>query len=65
MFQNILHALAGIEQYGVASLCLFSTIFLCVLAWAFLQKKSHLEHMARVPLETEPGTFNPGGDSHE
>ncbi len=65
MIQNILRGLASIEHYGVASLCLFSTLFLCVLVWAFLQKKSHLERMAQVPLETEPETLNPGVDSHE
>jgi cytochrome c oxidase cbb3-type subunit 4 len=53
MIQNILRQLGGIEQYGTISLCLFSFIFACVFLWAFLQRKSHLERMSRVPLENE------------
>lgn len=54
MIQNILRNLASIEHYGVASLCLFGTLFVCVMLWAFLQKKSHLERMARAALDDEP-----------
>ena len=53
MIEKVLHFLGGIERYGVASLCLFSLIFVCVFAWAFLQKRSHLDYMARVALEAE------------
>jgi hypothetical protein len=51
MIQKVLHFVGGIEQYGVASLCLFGVIFICVFTWAFLQKRSHLDYMARVALE--------------
>jgi hypothetical protein len=51
MIQKVLHFVGGIEQYGVASLCLFGVIFVCVFTWAFLQKRSHLDYMARVALE--------------
>jgi cbb3-type cytochrome oxidase subunit 3 len=54
MIQNILRHLGGIEHYGVLSLCLFSVIFVGVLVWAFLQKKSHLDYMSRVALDTDP-----------
>jgi len=53
MIQNILRHLGGVEQYGVVSLLLFGTLFVGVLIWALMQKKGHLEHMSRVPLETE------------
>jgi len=52
MIQKVLHFVGGIEQYGVASLCLFGVIFICVFTWAFLQKRSHLDYMARVALES-------------
>ena len=63
MIQNVLRALGGIENYGIISLCLFVFIFACVFVWACVQSKSHLDHMARVPLETED--FNPGDRHHE
>ena len=61
MIQNILRHLGGIEHYGIISLCLFGTVFIGVLIWAFVQKKSHLEYMARVALDPEVET-NPTGD---
>jgi cbb3-type cytochrome oxidase subunit 3 len=53
MIQNILRHLGGIEHYGVLSLCLFCAVFLGVLLWAFLQKKTHLDYMARVALDAD------------
>ena len=51
MIQNVLRHLGGIEHYGIVSLCLFCVVFLGVLVWAMLQKRTHLEQMARVPLQ--------------
>jgi hypothetical protein len=51
MIQNVLTHLGGVQHFGVVSLCLFCTVFVGVLIWAFLQKKSHLEYMARVVLD--------------
>jgi cbb3-type cytochrome oxidase subunit 3 len=53
MVENVLRHLGGIDGYGVVSLCLFCLIFSAVLAWAFLQRRSHLDRMARVPLEED------------
>ena len=53
MIEHILGRLGGIEHFGVVSLCLFCLVFTGVLAWAFLQKKSHLDYMARVALDNE------------
>jgi cbb3-type cytochrome oxidase subunit 3 len=64
MIQNILRHLGGIEQYGVVSLCLFGSIFIVVLVWAFAQKKSHLDYMARVALDTEADNSQKGTE-HE
>ena len=63
MIQNILRHLGGIENYGTFSLCLFSSIFISVFVWACLQRKSHLDRMARVPLEAEE--LNSGEPRHE
>ena len=53
MIQNILNTLGGIENYGVASLCLFVVIFVGVLVWAGVQRQAHLDAMSRLPLEPE------------
>jgi hypothetical protein len=44
----------GVEGYGILSLCLFCVVFTGVFVWAFLQRKSHLDRMARAPLDLEP-----------
>jgi hypothetical protein len=65
MIQNILRHLGGIQQYGIVSLCLFGTVFIGVLIWAFLQKKSHLDYMAGAALDPELEKSNTGDLAHE
>ena len=65
MIQNVLRTLGGIDNYGVLSLCLFCLIFTLVVAWTFLQRKSYLEHMSRIPLESDSNDFNSRKDRHE
>jgi hypothetical protein len=65
MIQNILRHLGGIEHYGIVSLCLFCSVFLGVLIWAFAQKKTHLEYMARVALDPELENDHTGDLAHE
>jgi hypothetical protein len=65
MIQNILRHLGGIEHYGVLSLCLFCTVFVGVLVWAFLQRKTHLDYMARVALDTDSNEASQATKSHE
>jgi cbb3-type cytochrome oxidase subunit 3 len=64
MIQNILRHLGGVQHFGIISLCLFCTVFLGVLIWAFAQKKNHLEYMARVALDVEPDNQT-GKSTHE
>ena len=65
MIQNILRHLGGIQHFGIVSLCLFCTVFLGVLIWAFAQKKNHLDYMARVALDPEAENNQSGKVSHE
>lgn len=65
MIQNILHHIGSIDRYGVLSLCLFGTIFVGVLIWAFLQKKSHLDYMSRVALDNDLEENSQPRNSHE
>jgi len=65
MIHNVLRYLGGIEQYGMVSLCLFGSLFTGVLLWACLQRKGHLDRMARIPLETDLEDSNNGENTHE
>ena len=53
MIQNILRHLGGIEHFGIISLLPVCAVFIGVLIWAFIQKKTHLDYMARVALDPE------------
>ena len=65
MIQNVIRTLGGIDNYGVISLCLFCLIFTLVLAWTFLQRNPYLEHMSRLPLESDSKDLNSRKDRHE
>jgi hypothetical protein len=69
MIQNILSHLGGVEHFGIVSLFLFCAVFVGVLFWTFLQKKSHLEYMSRAALDHQleeiPRTFRATEDERE
>jgi len=65
MIHNILRHLGGIEHYGIISLCLFCAVFIGILVWTFLQRKSHLDRMAQAPLEAEPDDSPKPPNPHE
>lgn len=52
MIKNVLCDIDGIGLYGVISICIFFSFFTGMLLWAFCQKKTHLQHMAEVPLNS-------------
>ncbi len=55
----------GIQGYGIISMCLFGSVFRGVLVWAFAQKRSHLDYMARVALDNESDNSHEGDLTHE
>ncbi|HEY5909989.1 MAG TPA: hypothetical protein VJA21_05235 [Verrucomicrobiae bacterium] len=63
MISNLFKTIGGIENYGLVSLCLFLLIFVCVFVWACVQRKAHLDRIARIPLDPEEP--NSGETSHE
>ena len=65
MIQNVIRTLGGIDNYGVISLCLFCLIFALALVWTCLQRKPYLEHMSRLPLESDSNDLNSRKDRHE
>jgi hypothetical protein len=56
MIQNVIKTLGGIENYGVISLCFFFAVFSAMLIWALLRKRPYLDHMARMPLDSDPNS---------
>ncbi len=54
MIHHILKYIGGIEHYGIASLCIFGGVFIGVLLWTVLQKRSHLEYMSKIALDNPP-----------
>jgi len=65
MIQNVLRHIGGIQPYGVVSLFLFGAVFVGVLLWALMQKKNHLDYMARVALDADSEQLQTGEKSHE
>ncbi len=65
MIQNIIRHLGGIDRYGVLSLCIFGTLFVGVLLWALLQKRSHLDYMSRAALDNDPEEPSNPRNPHE
>ena len=57
MLQNILQHLGGIQGYGLISLCLFFAVFTGIVIWALQLKRSHLDAMAQLPLESDAENF--------
>ena len=53
MIRDALSHLGGVGVYGVISICLFFTVFLGLLIWAFRLKQPWLNAMSRLPLEPD------------
>jgi len=52
MIQNVLSRIGGVGMYGVISICLFFAIFVGVLVWTLGLKKSYLQQMKQLPLDS-------------
>ncbi len=50
--QKIVSEIGGIGIYGVVSVCLFFAVFSAAMLLAFLQKKTYLDSMSVLPLES-------------
>ena len=53
MVQKVLSSIGGVENYGVIAVVLFFVVFLGVLAWALGLRRSYLDRMSRLPLESD------------
>jgi cbb3-type cytochrome oxidase subunit 3 len=62
MIQNVARDLGGSPLFGVISVCLFFIVFAGALAFAALQRKSHLDRMSALPLDDGEKAK---GESHE
>lgn len=52
MEKEILSRIGNVNVYGVVSICIFFGFFTGMLIWAFAQKKSHLNKMGALPLDS-------------
>lgn len=48
-----LETIEGIDIYPVLSFIVFFLFFLGVLWWVFTVRRSHLRHMAELPISTD------------
>ena len=49
-FVNYIEKISGIDIYGLASLLLFTSIFLIMLIWSIKADKKMIEEISRIPL---------------
>lgn len=45
-----LSSIAGVEIWPILSFVVFFLFFLAVLWWVFTVRRSHIEHMAALPI---------------
>lgn len=52
MEEKIITHMDGVAIYGVISIGIFFVFFSGLLVWAFLRKKSYLDRMGALPLDS-------------
>jgi len=52
MEEKIICGITGVGIYGVISISMFFIFFTGMLVWALLQKKSYLNKMGAMPLDS-------------
>lgn len=57
-----LDTINGVDIYPVLSFLVFFLFFLAVLWWVFTVRRSHIDHMAALPIA--PDTPNQGPHDH-
>jgi hypothetical protein len=65
MIKNVLSEIGGVGLYGVISISLFFTVFIGMLIWVCLMKKSFAQSMSALPLHDGEIKSNRKGTSHE
>jgi len=51
MVENVLSHIEGIGIYGVISICIFFSVFICTVGWVSGLTKAHLRSMSELPLK--------------
>lgn len=52
MYKNVLQSIDNIAIWPVISFVIFFLFFLCLLWWVFTTKKTFIDKMKSLPLET-------------
>jgi hypothetical protein len=53
MIENVLNGIGGVGVFGVISICIFFGFFTGMALWAACLKKSYLNSMSGLPLDSE------------
>jgi hypothetical protein len=53
MIENVMHGIGGVGWFGIFSICLFFGFFTSMLFWAVRLKRTYLNSMGDLPLDTE------------
>ena len=59
-----LDTIAGIDIYPVLSFIVFFLFFLGVLLWVFTVRRSHIEHIAALPITPDDRTNETTRQAH-
>jgi cbb3-type cytochrome oxidase subunit 3 len=50
-FINYLESIAGVDIIGLASLLIFSILFLGIIVWTFKADKKMIDEISQIPLD--------------
>lgn len=53
MYKNVLQSIDNIAIWPVISFVIFFLFFICLLWWVFTTKKTFIDKMKSLPLETQ------------
>ena len=65
MIKNVLSEIGGVGLYGVISISLFFAVFIGMLIWVCMMKKSFAQSMSALPLHDGEIKSDRKGTSHE
>lgn len=58
MYKNVLQSIDNIAIWPVISFVIFFLFFICLLWWVFTTKKTFIEKMKSLPLESTDGEID-------
>jgi len=53
MIENVVRGIGGVGIFGIISICIFFAFFTGMLLWSSRLKRSYLNSMGELPLDSE------------